>query len=200
MPFPFALPGTQNDGRNPLLLPNLDRPFAVNGSVGLVNPSKLAALLGSGTPASGSVTVAGVVASGDVITLTVANGVLNPSVSVSYTATSTDTVDTIAEALAKEINASDTLVTHGFWADAESGVVQVYQRGPVGNFTTLSASTTGAETFTEVQPSGGNGPIVPLSNFYWAHNGNVHDYFYGQPYSVTYNNLDQMVAQGMPIA
>ncbi len=201
MVFPFQMPGKQNNGRNPTLLPNLDRPYAKNGTVSLVPSSELAADMGDGTPSGGSVVIAGTLAAGDVITLKVENGVLDPSASVSYTVTSTDTLATVGANLAKALNASSTLRNYGFWADDNGeGTVYVYQRGPVGNFSTLSATTTGAETFTYTQMSGGEGPIVPLSNFIYANNGVTRDYWYGLPFQPGYYDLSNMVDQGMPIA
>lgn len=200
MAFPWQLPGTQNNGRNPTLLPNFDRPFAKNGVITLTPSSELAGELGTAVPASGSVTVAGTVAAGNVISLVVKSPVFAPSVTIQYTAVSTDTLDTIASALASLINGSSILSSYGYWANADGAAVVVNQRGPVGNFATLSASSTGAETFTVVQPSGGSGAIVPLSNFAWAYNGVVKDYFYGLPYALPYHQLSVMVAQGLPIA
>ncbi len=201
MPFPFQLPGNQHNGRNPTLLPNLDRPYCKNSTVTLTNSSELASELGSGVPSEGSVTIAGTVAAGDVISLAVTNGVLKPSVVVTYTVTSTDTLATIAANLAAQINANSTLRSFGFWADDNGdGEVRVYQRGPVGNFTTLTPSTTGAETFTTVDPTGGAGPIVPLSNFIYTNAGVVRDYWYGLPFKPSYYELSNMVAQGMPIS
>lgn len=200
MSFPFQLPGTQNNGRNPTLLPNLNRPYAKNGVIGEPSSYELAKLMGSGTPASGTVTVAGTMAAGNVITLTIANGVLKPSVVLTYTATSTDTTETIAEELASLVDKNEILSMFGFWATTLTDVLTIYQRGVVGNFTTLAATSTGAETFTITNPTGGAGPIVPLSNFGWANNGNYKDYWYGQPFDISYDIVKSMVSQGMPIA
>ena len=201
MAFPFQLPGNQHNGRNPTLLPNFDRPYANNGTVTLTPSPELASELGNGVPSEGSVTIAGTVASGDVISLELANGVLNPSVKVSYTATSTDTLATIAANLAAQINANSTLRSFGFWADDNGdGEVKVYQRGPVGNFTVLTPSTTEGETFTTAQMTGGSGPIVPLSNFIYTNAGVVRDYWYGLPFKPSYYELSNMVAQGLPVS
>ncbi len=200
MPFPFAVP--KGNTQNPLLLPNFDQPFSVNGVLSLVNPSDLAPdLVANATPASGSVTIGGSVAQGDVVTLEVTNGVLgSAAVSVSYTAKSGDTVATVAAALAKAFNATQSLVRYGFWADTDGeGAVLVYQRGPVGNFTTLGHSTTGSETFTVTNPSGGDNVVVPLANFEFSFNGSTKSYLYGQPYKVSYPILTAMVSQGQKI-
>jgi len=200
MPFPFQFPGTLGGTQNPTLLPNFYRPFVKNGSMDLTNSPELAKDLGAGVPSEGSVTFGGT-ASGGTVTLTIANGVLTPSVTLSYAPTSSDTVETIAAMFAGLINSNPVLRSFGFWGDDNGlGELKVFQRGPVGNFTTLSASTTGAQTFTIVQMTGGSGPVVPLSNFTFAHNGTYNDYYYALPYAVNYHQLSEMVAQGIPVS
>jgi phage tail sheath gpL-like len=204
MPFPFQLPG--NNGRNPTLLPNFYRPFSRFGQLELIPSASLeadvASQVGAATPASGSVALAGAVASGDVLSLSVANGVLGKApVVVTYTLTSSDTIDTAAANLAAAFNATPSLLQYGFWANSTGdGTITVYQRGPVGNFTTLAFSSTGSETATVTQPTGGKGMIVPLTNFTFSNNGDYQDFWYGLPYEVNYHQLDAMVTQGMSIS
>ncbi len=200
MSFPFQV-SFGPAGNNPTLLPNLDTPLVTNGVVQLTPSSGIDAAA-AGTASTGSVTVAGTVASGNVITVTVANPVLpNGAVAVSYTATGTDTLATVAANLAVAMNNTSTLSQYG-WSFGSNGLGELIlsQRGPVGNFSTISASTTGAETFTIVQMSGGTGTIVPLTNFTFSHSSDLTNYWYGKPVQVGYGALSAIVSQGLPVA
>lgn len=203
MAFPYQLVG--NNGRNPTLLPNLYRPFSKNGQLELTPSGDLAtdidAQKGGSSISSGNVTIAGTVAEGDVLSLSIENGVLGDApIVATYTLTSTDTLETAAANLASAFNDINTLIQFGFWANSNGAEIIVNQRGPVGNFSTLSFSTTGAETDTIVQMTGGEGVIVPLTNFTFANHGSFEDYWYGLPYDINYTLLSNMVDQGMSIS
>ena len=200
MAFPYQVnygPSTNN----PTLVPNFGTPIINNGVISLANGSQLDAAA-NGVNATGSITVAGTIASGNTITVTVTNGCLpGGSVAVPYTTTSSDTAVTIAAQLALLLNNNVTLSTYGWrFGTNGAGAIELYQRGPVGNFSTLSATTTGAETFTYVQMSGGTGAVVPLSNFSLSFNNVVTQFWYGKPIIMAFAALNNAVAQGVPIS
>ncbi len=201
MSFPYQV-NYGPSSNNPTLIPNFGTPIVKNGVLTLENGGGIESDLGGNTKASGSITIAGTVASGNTITVTVANGVLpGGSVAVSYTLSGTDTLATAAAELALLLNSNATLSQYG-WSFGTNGLGEVlcYQRGPVGNFSTLSATTTGAETFTIVQMSGGAGVVVPLANFTFSFNNSMSNYWYGKPVPMSYLMLKNAVAQGAPLA
>jgi hypothetical protein len=66
---------------------------------------------------------------------------------------------------------------------------------------TLTVSdSSGSETFTEVQPVGGSGAIVPTANFVLdeAYTGAT-NFWRGQPALVDYATLASIIAAGLPI-
>ncbi len=200
MGFPWQYPGRPLSGKNPTILPNFGRPFAKNGTLTLTDSHDLASQLGGDTASSGSVTISGTVAANDHLTLTFTNGVLGSApVSVEFTTTTTVLSDAAA-GLASAVNDSQQLRDFGFWATSDAGVVTVKQASGVGNFTTLAAATSGAETFVIAQMGGGSGVLTPLQNFSFSHGGVLTNYWYGIPFTVGHATLSKMVAQGMPIA
>ena len=201
MSFPYQVTyGVESN--NPTLVPNFGTPVVQNGVLTLAAPGAVDAALGGTTKSSGSVTIAGTVASGNTITLKIANGSLpNGAVSVSYTLTGTDTLVTAAAELAMVANNTPVLSQYG-WSFSTNGLgeVLVYQRGPVGNFSTLSATTTGSETFTITQMSGGAGLVVPLTNFSYSFNGVMTNLWYGKPVNLSFQMLQGIVNQGVPVS
>ncbi len=200
MAFPYQV-NYGPAGNNPTLVPNFGTPMVNNGVITMATGGQVDSAA-NGTSASGTITVAGTVASGNVITATITNGCLpGGSVSVAYTTTSTDTAVTIAAELALLLNNNATLSRYGWrFGTNGAGVVDVYQRGPVGNFSTVSVTTTGAETFTIVHLSGGTGAVVPLSNFSLSFNNVVTQFWYGKPQILAYMALQNAVSQGVPLS
>jgi hypothetical protein len=131
------------DPRNPTLLPNFDKSVA-SGS-GTIDHDSPAAFLAANprVNATATATIGGSVTTGDILTLELANN-LFPSglISHTYTATSSDTIGTIAEAFAKLFNDDANAQAFGVEVDAggTSGAVLTFNHpGPVGNFSVLSA-------------------------------------------------------------
>lgn len=194
------------DPRNPTLVPNFDLPYAENGTVGLQSPA-LFLKNNPRTDATAEATIGGTITAGNTVTLTVTHGLLpGGSLSVTYTVLSTDTVDTIAEALAGLINDSAAAQGANLRADSAAAVVTLRWNGPVGNFAVLSESTSGGATETvTLTPSngvfsGGAGPVFASNNFTFGYNGVLKDYWYGQPYILPETLIGQMVAAGEPLA
>lgn len=153
--------------------------------------------------ATGTGTPGGTIAAGHTITVTITNPVLpGGQVQVTYVTVSGDTVETVGTGIADAINANGTLRDFGISAQVNltTGVVTLHHEGPVGNKTTWSGSSTGAETFVTTALSGGSGPIVPTQNFTWVAGGVMMAFWYGQPADVPYNTLNDMIAQGAPIS
>lgn len=195
-----------NSFRNPILIPDFDQPVAANGVVGLMSPSQLVAS-NPRVAATESFVVGGTIATGDTISLEIANGVLpNGSVTVSYTTVAGDTLTSIAAELVNAVNTNATLQAYGIIAEnggeAAPDEVILAHPGTVGNFTTFTASSTGSETFTPATGAltGGSGPIIAVNNFNFSYNGSTMSFFYGHVYNLAYSLIQLMVEQGMPIA
>jgi phage tail sheath gpL-like len=125
---------------------------------------------------TGSVKVSGTEATGDTVSITFSGKLFASSVVVSVTSVSGDSDQTIAEKLGAAINANSTLEGFGVEASTDSGTagqVDVVWPGPLGSFVTMTPHTTGAETFTTTQISGGSGPIIPSDNFQFMNNGGI---------------------------
>ncbi len=193
-PYQQAYPNFQQ----PTLLPNFDKPVAVNGTMQLTTPAGVVAAYPV-VASSGSAVIGGTATTGNVMTLTIANGVLTPSVTLTYTVPSGSTTSTIAYAFAQLIMQNATLGRFGFYAEANGSTLLIYQQSGVGNFSTLSASSTGTETVTLTQMSGGSGPITPVENFTFASGPNLNNYWFGIPANVNYQTLKAMVTEGVPI-
>ena len=199
MAFPYQ--GTVGNHQNPTLLPNFFRPVAGGGGISLTSPKDFMARYPT-TASNGSVVIGGTLAAGDVVTVAITNPVLGSgAIDIAYTVTATDTAASIAYELAQGIMANATLQRFGFTAEADplTDALLVYQASAVGNFSTLVFSTTGAETGTVTQMTGGAGPITPIENFIFAGSGGVQSFWFGIPVAVGYALLSQMVNQGLPV-
>lgn len=158
------------------LFPNPDSVGIVNGVVTRKSEEDMAADLPR-VDGTGSITVTGTVANGDVLTATFTSVLFSGgSLAVQATAQTGDSATVAAERLVAAINANATLKAMGVYAQMSvvAGKLDIIWPGPLGTqFLTLSASTTGAEGFTIVQMTGGSGPIIPLKSFNFLYNGSV---------------------------
>lgn len=168
-------------------------------------------------------TVGGTPGLGDTINLTFTNASLPGGARiVSYTATLLDTTtDLVGQHLAAAINADPVLATAGITAADATSVVTISYPGSIGQLR-FSRSVTGgttltllaAPTTTAVTSSGasetitfsnsgklanGDGPVIATNNFTWGQGGQTQAFFYGKPYSLGFDMITTMVAQGMPI-
>jgi hypothetical protein len=202
------------DSRQPLLTPNWDTPMAIanaqgSTSVGLMSPLEF---LQNNPRDVGtlSATVGGTAATGDVLTLTFACGLLpNGEEVVEYTLVADDTIATAALGLINAINEDQNLNTLGVFAtsggEAAPDEVVINWPGPVSNFVTVTETVTGELTLTltdEGEFTGGSGPILAFNNFTFicgSSGGDIRYFQAGQPYSVGFSVIRAMVAQGMPI-
>ncbi len=157
--------------------------------------------------ATATITVGGTITAGNTLTVGLANPVLvYGAASVAYTVQSADTVETIASALAGLLNAVAHLDAYDVRASAAGAVITVSWPGPVGNFATLSVSTSSGATETlTMSPSGGDltggdGYVVPRANFTYALDENTRSYMAGMPYDLPYTVLSAMVQDGMPVS
>lgn len=177
--------------------------------------------------AAPTATITGTVAAADTINLVFTGaGIVGSPVTVSYTALLGDTVTSVAAGLAAAINGNAALSVAGLSATNTAGVVNVAGMGGNTNgqvritssvspgsetvtittapTTTSTVGTNATETVTFTPSngvmSGGTGPVVATNNFEFAPAaGGISAFYYGQPYQVGYEVLQQMVAQGMPI-
>lgn len=203
-PFPFLSP--QSNSQSPTLLPN----FSINvGSDGRgllkVSPAQFLAQ-NPRTNATVTATVGGTAASGDVVTVTLTNpvwnngnlGITGGAVTVTYTLSGTDTLDSVAEELATLINTS--AAAPFVIATATAAVLTISWPGPVGNFTTVARTVTGALTLTLSAGtlSGGGGPTYVWDNFRWTARAQVSDYYMGNFYLLS-GNLYGIVQAGQPV-
>ena len=190
--------------QNPTLLPNFDRHYASgNGTIDLKSPQRYL----EDTPrvdATASVTLGGTVATGDVTTVTVTHPALTGgSLTESYTATGTDTVDSIAEELATQFLEAIDGQPVALEVLPVGGQLTFNWEGPIGNSAVLSATVQNAMTAT-LSPvsgdfSGGSGPVLVYSNFTFFNNNVTSNYWYGRPYSLGSDVITKMLTQGMPI-
>ncbi len=202
-PFPFLYP---NSRQSPTLLPNFSIPVGSNGrGMQKLSPGQFANLYPR-VNSTATVTVGGTAASGDVATLTLTNpawknpnlGITGASITVTYTLGASDTLDTVAEGLASAIN--ESAAAPFVIATAELGVLTISWPGPVGNFTTLAQTATGALTLTlsASSMSGGSGPAYVWDNFRWTARAQVSDYYMGNFYILS-GNLYGIVQAGQPV-
>jgi hypothetical protein len=209
VPLPFLNSMTGGGTQSPTLIPNFSIPVGSNGR-GLMQQGPAEYLAANPRAnASATVTVGGTVTAGDTVTITLTNGVFsnsqiaqpNSAVSVTYTVLSTDTLDTIAEALAELLN-ENALLRYYVRADAAGAVVTINWPGPVGNLTALAVSTSSGSTVTLTESaaslSGGSGPVYVWENFNWSQGGGVKSFFIGNFYDVS-SMLSRLVQFGMPI-
>lgn len=202
-PFSFLYPSSP---QSPTLLPNFSIPTGSNGR-GMVkmSPGQYAAA-NPRVNASATVTVGGTAASGDTATVTMTHpvwknanlGIANGSIAVTYTLTASDTIETVAEALASAINTS--AAAPFVVATAEGAVLTLSWPGPVGNYLTVATTPSGALTLTTSAGtlSGGSGPVYVWDNFDWTARGQVGKYFMGNLYMMS-GTLGGMVQGAQPV-
>lgn len=178
--------------------------------------------------AAPTATITGSVAAADIISLiftaTPTAGIAGSPVTVSYTALLADTTTSVAVGLAAAINANAALSSAGISATNTTNVVNVLgMGGPLGQVRITSSVSPGSETVTITTAptttsvlatlatetvtfapttgimSGGSGPIFAANNFEFSRGGQMQAFYYGQPYSPSYEYIAALVAQGMPI-
>jgi hypothetical protein len=203
------------DYRNPTLLPNFDKPTQAIAGSGVLSLDSPAIFLAANprVDATDTVTVGGTPASGNVFTITITNSVFKNSlfggtgtIAHSYTSTGSDTLATIAEALADAFNDDANAQAAGLRADTggtSGAVITFHHAGLVGNLSVATESVTGGSMTLTLGNSGvfagGSGPILVGNNFTYARGGQVQAYWYGQPYLLDFPTVSAMVTDGMPI-
>ncbi len=107
--------------------------------------------------ATGTVTIGGTITNADTVSLTFTNaGVAGLPVTVTHTVVGTDTVDTIASALAGLINANATLIAGFITATVASAIITVSEPQAIGNSTVITDAVTGTATETVTLGNGGH--------------------------------------------
>ncbi len=187
----------------PTLLPNFNPQVTGNGTLSNVSPANLLAEFPR-TPSSTSAVIGGTITAGDTVSLKINAAVLpNDLLEVTYTVLSSDTVDTIAAALADLINESLVAQQFGYFATVDLATVTVNQQSAVGNFATVTSAVTGSatETVTIATPalSGGAGPTIPLDNFGYVYNGSNLMFWMYKPVELDYALLSSLCTQGYPV-
>lgn len=135
-----------------------------------------------------TLSIGGIVATGDVVTLTFTNSsFISFPVSITYTALSTDTLSSIATALTNAINANGTLYAAGITASSASAVIAISQAPPSSVSTTVAFATTGAETGTFNPTSGTLTAMLNITVFATNIERNV-TRFYRDWISLPYSN------------
>jgi hypothetical protein len=153
--------------------------------------------------ATAVVTVGGTVAAGNTASVTFTSPALSAPVTVTYTALSGDTIQSVAEGLASEINQNTTLgfydviATTEYDTVADEAKVVVNWPGPLGNLCVLSEAVTGSVTLTLSNSgvlSGGAGPVIPLNTFSVRLGGSATWFYQDTPFQTLTNDLAQLVA------
>jgi hypothetical protein len=194
------------DARNPTLVPNFDRPTYNGNTIDHSSPAVFDAA-SARADATMTITVAGTMAATDTITATITFG--SNVVTETYTLGAGDTTAALAAAgLVNVINSDQVAAGFGIYATAVGAVITIRFNGPIGNSAVVTTAVGGGggalETLT-MSPvsgklSGGTGPIIPTGNFTWAPGGGaVTSFWYGQPAIVGFDQLTNMLSQGMPI-
>ena len=166
------------------LLPNLMDSKSVGGVTLQTSAADVRTSGTVGLKATGTVTVGGTVAEGDVITVTVKGK------SVNYALTSGDTTTTLtAVSLAAAINADPEISKYVF-ATSSGAVVTLsaVKPGLIGNAVTLTSSSTGTTTATAgaaTLASGTGNLITPLEDFSISINGVMLKFRQGRPVIAT---------------
>lgn len=180
------------------LLPDLDTVVVQGYVVSGVPDSALDALepraIGTGT-----VTISGAVANGDVLTLTLTSKLFaSGSHAVTATAATSDTDAICAEKLANAVNADATLQALGVYATALAAVLTINWPGPLGAFVTMALASTGSEAGAVVQITGGSGPVIALTDTRFViGDGSVITVRKNRRYSFDAYGLSQLVSGGM---
>jgi hypothetical protein len=145
---PQGTPGVF-DPRNPTILPNFDRSVvssaAKNGGVTTVNHSSPRGFVTDNprVDATATATIGGSASAGDEVTIDIFNPAFAnqglSKISITHVVTTADTLTSIAEELAAQINDNANAEYADVRADAAGAVVTVRQAGPLGNLTVLTS-------------------------------------------------------------
>ena len=186
-------------------------------------PVSLSAWVNQITPQA---TITGTATAGDDLNLTFANAAISGTpVTVSHAVTAGETTTQMAAGLVSAINGNAALTAAGISATNAANVLTVvYQQingqlriseSVTGSATetigltatpteTLAIAPTGTETITLTPSngklSGGAGPVLAIGNFSWTFHSQAASFFYGTPYSLSYDILSNMVVGGAPIS
>jgi len=198
-------------GQSPTLLPNFSRTTAAGSSevMSVLSPLDFE----NSNPrvaATATVTVSGTIAAGDTCSITLTNpvvtnnvlgGAFASSIVADYVVASTDTLASVASALATLINSNATARFYDVEAAVSDDVITIKWGGPVGNFSTLAAvsGTSIVLTKSASELSGGSGPIVPFQNFSAVFGSATIDFATGNPYVLDYSQSSLLINQGFPI-
>jgi hypothetical protein len=197
--------------QSPLLRPNIGVPDGAGANSGTVLRSR-SDFLNSHARAQASVqgTLGGSFASGETIHVIFTCGAFpGGKIDVPYTTVTADTSATeLGDHLALTVNQNKSCMAFGISAASVAGVMHFYQQGPVGNFDTVSFTTTGSETMAWLNPaggttgimSGGSGPIFAFNGFSISLGGQL---FVAQAGSVNYWDIGLVavaVNEGQPVA
>ena len=209
MPLPYQGRIGVRDLASPTLIPNFyDGVVSKNGTLDYQSPAQYLQN-NPRTSASANATIGGTVASGNVVTLTLTQNQLpGGALTASYTATGSDTVETVAEGLASAFNTvvraqlGNALVTAIYATTSEAEVV-INWDGPLGNFATLSDTTSGSITVT-LSPvggglTGGSGPVFCANNFEYQRGTSTLAFYYGKHYELDGAFLRALVRDDQPV-
>lgn len=180
------------------LLPDLNTNLVLGYSVESVPDSVVDAneprVVGTGT-----VTVAGSVVNGDVLSLTLTSALFSGGThAVTATAATSDTDSICAEKLANSINNDATLQSFGAYATALAAVLTIHWPGPLGSFVTFALTSTGSEGGTDVQITGGSGPVIATADTRFGLGNQIVSVRKNRRYSFDAYNLAAIVAGGTP--
>jgi hypothetical protein len=225
MPGPTALPQTvinpvpaiaggvgefdqANYTQNPVLVPDFYTPVCLGGGISMLSPNDLLGQPGyARTNATATGTIGGTVATGHTLTLTFTNGAFKDAGgarSVTYATSGGETATTAALGLTDAINSDPVLRGFGIYATAVGAVVTINHPGPIGQFTTVTFATTGAETCTFSPVSGtlagGGGAVYPFNSFRYAYSNQTFQFRARLPVVIPQPILVAMVRDGMPIS
>lgn len=164
--------------QSPLLRPNIGVPDgAAGGGIGSTVLRSRSDFLKTHTRAAAEVTMSlgGSFASGHTIDVIFTSPPFpSGAITVAYTSVGSDTTATaLGDHLAGAINESAACQAYGISASAAAGVLKLYHNGPVGNYDTVSFTSTGSESATFSNPaggttgimSGGGGPLFAWQGF-----------------------------------
>ena len=210
-PGPLVGVGDANSrfSTDPILVPDFYTPVVINGGVAMVSPNDLlsqAAYVRTNATATG--TLSGVTASTDSVKITFTNGLLARSGgarSVTAVAGALATNASLADAIDNAIAQDPVLTAFGITSANLAAVLNIYQNGPVGNYTTVSyTAVSGAPvvTFSPVSGTlaGGGGAVVPFNTFPFTFGGQVFWFRARTPILVSPPMLSAMVSAGMPVS
>lgn len=167
-----------------------------------------------------TVTVGGTPAEGNAPVLTITNASLpGGNTPITYTVLVTDTTTAlVAEGLKNAINANSEMIGAGITATRSGAVVSIVVPEGIGAVTyaktddnttltlgavpteTLALAGASTETIAMGSYSGGGGPIIPVSDFRYVHNGYIHTFKAGQPTTVAADLLSALLRDKMPIS